>query len=332
MDDRAGALEDVVRLARQHGLTIDEIADALGATPDTGGLAARTTPASTPAVGAVPGAARGRGVLVRVLGFLGGTFVFAGVGVFIALQWDAMNSAARVVVTLGLGVSAFALASLARRDPRVERATTPLYLVAAALEPVGMLVAFDEFGSGGDWRWASLATAGAMAVQFGLAFVVARRSTLLFLCFSFATLALWTCLDLADLDGTLVALTVGATLILAAIWADRSGYRDVTPLWYFLGSASFLAAVFDFVESTPLELTFVGVAAAFVYLSVVVRSRTVLVVSTLAILSYTGWFTAEHFAESIGWPLALVGFGLVMIGLSALAVRLDRDYVRGGRQ
>ena len=47
-----------------------------------------------------------------------------------------------------------------------------------------------------------------------------------------------------------------------------------------------------------------------------------------AILAYTGWFTGEHFADSIGWPLALIAFGIFMIGLSALAFRIDRDYVR----
>ena len=66
----------------------------------------------------------------------------------------------------------------------------------------------------------------------------------------------------------------------------------------------------------------------FVYLSAVLHSRTLLAVSTLALLAYTGWFTSEHFADSIGWPLALIVFGIVMIGLSALAVRIDRDYVR----
>ena len=39
-------------------------------------------------------------------------------------------------------------------------------------------------------------------------------------------------------------------------------------------------------------------------------------------------FTSEHFADSSAWPLALIVFGIVMIGLSALAVRIDRDYVR----
>jgi len=53
-----------------------------------------------------------------------------------------------------------------------------------------------------------------------------------------------------------------------------------------------------------------------------------LFVSTLGILGYTGWFTEEHFADSVGWPIALIAFGIFMIGLSALAMRIDRLYVR----
>jgi len=90
----------------------------------------------------------------------------------------------------------------------------------------------------------------------------------------------------------------------------------------------FLYGVFDAVERTPLEIAFLGVAAGFVYLSVAVHSRTLLFVSTLGILAYTGWFTGQHFADSVGWPIALIAFGIFMIGLSALAMRIDRLYVR----
>jgi hypothetical protein len=43
---------------------------------------------------------------------------------------------------------------------------------------------------------------------------------------------------------------------------------------------------------------------------------------------YTAWFTREHFAESVGWPLAFIVFGMFLIVLSALAFRIDRNYVR----
>src|SRR6185503_18157243 len=117
----------------------------------------------------------------------------------ISLQWGQMNSAARVVVTLGSGLVVFVLAMLATREERFEKAATPLFLIAAVLEPAGMLVAFQEFGSGGDWRVAGLITAGAMAMQFGATFGRLRQSTLLFVALVFATLFWWTALDLMDM-------------------------------------------------------------------------------------------------------------------------------------
>jgi hypothetical protein len=310
VDERARALEDIVAIAQQHGVSADDIAAALGSTP----VSAHDS--------------RRRGVLVRVLGVLGGTFVFAGVGVFIALQWDALNAPARVVVTLGSGLAAFALAAVSTRDARFDKATAPLFLMAAALEPTGMFVAFDEFGSGGDWRLASLITCGAMAAQFGLTFAAVRQATLLFLTMFFAVFFWWTAFDLADADGTVTALVLGASILLAAAGVGRTVHRIVTPFWYLAGAAAFLGGLFDALKRTPFEIVFLAVAAGFVYASVVVHSRTLLVVAVLAILAYTGWFTGEHFVDSIGWPLALVAFGLFMIGLSALAVRIDRDYVR----
>ena len=309
MDERSRALEEIAAIARKHGLSAADIAAVLDA------------PAA-----AAP--ARGQAVLVRVLGFLGGTFVFAGIGVFIALQWEDLNSAARVLVTLGSGIAAIVLAILASRDARFEKTVTPFLLMAGALEPTGMFVAFDEFGSGGDWRWASLITAGAMALQFGAVFRALRRSTALFLVVLFGTLFWWTALDLIDLDEPLKALVIGASLLLASVGIGRMNRPEVTPFWYFCGATAFLFGFFDLVERTPAEILFLAVAAGFVYASVVLHSRTLLAVATLAILSYTAWFTGEHFVDSIGWPLALVAFGLVLIGMSALAVRLDREYVR----
>jgi hypothetical protein len=307
---RARALQEIAALARQHRFSPGELAGAIGDAP------------------AEPVESRGRVVLVRVLGFLGGTFVFAGIGVFIALQWSGMNSAARVIVTLGSGAAAFALALLSNRDTRFDKAAAPLLLIAAALEPTGMLVAFQEFGSGGDWRLAGLITSGAMALQFGATFGALRRSTPLFIAVMFVTLFWWTALDLLDVTPKMIALVIGGSLLLTAVGVDRTAHRDLTPVWYLFGAAAFLFGFFDMVERTPFEIAFVAVAAAFVYLSVVLHSRTLLFVATIGILAYTAWFTEEHFASSVGWPIALIVFGMFMIGLSALAFRIDRDYVR----
>ncbi len=145
----------------------------------------------------------------------------------------------------------------------------------------------------------------------------------------FATLFWWTALDLVDADDEIVALLMGATMLLTAIGVDRTGHREITPVWYLFGATAFLYGTFDVLRRTPFEIAFLAAAAGFVYLSVVVHSRTLLFVATLGILAYTGWFTGEHFADSVGWPIALIAFGIFMIGLSALAFRIDRLYVRG---
>ena len=314
LHDRPAALREIVALVRRHGFSAEELAAALG-----------ETTIDAHAEG------RWRSVIVRVLGYLGGTFVFAGIGVFIALQWDGLNPAARVIVTLGPGISALALALLATQDERFSKATTPLLLVAAAVEPTGMFVAFKEFGSGGDWRWASLITTATMAVQFGAIYGRLRRSTPLFLVVIFATWFWWTAFDLLEVPESGIALLVGGALLLAAIGIDRLGHGDITPIFYFFGAIGFLYGFFDTVDRTPFEIAFVAIAAGFVYLATVLKTRTLLFVATIAILAYTGYFTGEHFADSVGWPLALIGFGLFMIALSALAFRIDRDYVRRAR-
>jgi hypothetical protein len=309
-DQRARALEQIVVLAREHRLTASEIGAALAHEP---------APAHE---------SHARTVIVRVLGYLGGTFVFAGIAALIALQWDAMNSAARVVITLGPGIAALGLATLATRDQRFDKAVPPLFLIAAALEPTGMLVAFNEFGSGGDARWAALVTAGVVGIQFAAVFSALRQSMLLFLAVFFGMLFWWTAFDLLNMDDEVGALVLGGSLMLAAIGADRTPHASITPPWYLVGGILFLYGLFDLVENTPFEIVFIVAASGFVYLSAVIQSRTMLLVATGAILGYTGWFTSEHFADSLGWPLALVLFGLLMIGLSALAFRIDRQYIR----
>jgi hypothetical protein len=39
---------------------------------------------------------------------------------------------------------------------------------------------------------------------------------------------------------------------------------------------------------------------------------------------YIGYFTQKHFVDSVGWPIALIIFGLVMFGISGVAIRIGK--------
>lgn len=308
MKSRQDALDRIVALAREHGLEAAEVAAALR--ENTESPEKRST-----------------NLLGRILGTLGGIFVFAGLGVFIAMNWEAMNSLARIVITLGSGLAVFVIALVASRDQHGARFTAPLYLMAAALQPAGILVALGEFSSGGDWRYAALVTAGIMALQQGLVFRAKRDSVLLFTTMFFALWMLTTVLDLLGADGDIIALLLGGCIVLFCAGLDRTAFRGVTPFWYLVGSIAFLAGLFDLLEGGVLELLFLPVACGGVYLSIAVRSRVLLFVCTVAILAYISYFTGEHFLDSLGWPIVLILLGLLLIGLSAAAMRINRRYI-----
>jgi hypothetical protein len=165
MNDRERALAEIAAIAERHGLTADDVhAAILGPSRAT----------------AAPARSSRTGPLARALAYLGGTFVLAGIVVFIGTLWQGMNSAERIVVTLGSGLAAFVLAFLAHGSPKRERLTTPLFLLASLLEPAGMLVAFDELGHGGSIEDAEIVVGLVMLVQSVLFLAKTKRTAAVF--------------------------------------------------------------------------------------------------------------------------------------------------------
>jgi hypothetical protein len=42
-------------------------------------------------------------------------------------------------------------------------------------------------------------------------------------------------------------------------------------------------------------------------------------------LSFIGYYTAQHFVDSLGWPVTLVLMGVAFIGVSTLAIKVKRQ-------
>jgi len=307
MSERETALAEIAALARKHGLSLDEVRRALDAS-------------------AAP--AERRGLLGRALGYLGGTFVFAGLCVFVGTFWDEMNSAARIVVTLGSGIVALILSHIATVTPRHEKLATPLYLMAVVLQPTGLLIAFSELSTGGDPLHAQLAVSAVMHVQCLLLFARHRRTTPLFFALFFGFAALATVLELLEADPELNGLVVGATCFLVTIAVQRTEHAGITPFWFLVAAVLLQVSLFEILEDAAFEMTFVALPCALVYFSTSLRSRTLLAAGTLGMLLYIGYFTGEHFADSLGWPIALIVIGFAMMALGTAAVRIHRRYIR----
>lgn len=121
------------------------------------------------------------------------------------------------------------------------------------------------------------------------------------------------------------SLIIGVSLVITAYGlhkADR--YPRLIGLGYLVGSAMLYAGLFDLVENTPLELLFLAVTASLLYVCVLVQSRAMLLTTVLAMLSFIGYFTAEHFVDSLGWPITLVITGVIFLGIGMIAIRVKR--------
>jgi hypothetical protein len=122
------------------------------------------------------------------------------------------------------------------------------------------------------------------------------------------------------------ALLTGICAISAAYGLQKDGRQlRLSGLGYLIGSAIAYIGLFDLVHKTPIELLYFAVTASMLYACVLLQSRALLLTTVIAMLSYIGYFTAQHFVDSLGWPVSLVLMGVAFMGISALAMRVKRQ-------
>jgi len=309
MTDRQDALIEVVDTIKRHGLTLDEISAALGGSTEFK-------------------VERSSSILSRLFGYIGGVFVFAGLVIYVSMRWDDLNSVGRIVLTLGTGFCAFVLALVCATDRRYERAATPLFLVAGLLQPTGILVMMHEYSRGGDPAYGVLFMNLVMGVQQGCAFWAKQRTVLALTTIIFALGFFTVAFDLLDLDHDLIGVTLGVSLVCVGWSLDHSRHKALAPLCYFVGSILFLTASWHWLRQSSIEMLFLGLACGVIFISTVARSRTLLLVGTLALIGYIGDFIAEHFAHNLNAPLAVMLTGFILIAFGVLAVKINNKYIR----
>ena len=306
MNTREEALRQIAEIAARHQLQPREIIAELGKAPKQ------------------YQAQRSTGILAKILAYLGGVFVLAGIAIFIGMQWDFFSSAVRVLVTLGVGFAIYLFALISMRDERFSRVTTPMFLIAALLQPTGIVVMLNEYSRGGDPEHGLLFMCVVIFSQQFLTFLAKKRTVLLFTSLFFSAAGFGTLCEILDIDFEITALALGIGLTSVSYVIDRTVHQAITPFWYLAGSVFFLYGAFDVLEGSVIEVVYFGVAAGFMYLGTVVRSRILLFSSVIALMGFTGYFFRDSLANAFG--LILMGF--LLIGLSAFAMSLNRKYIQ----
>lgn len=309
MSTKQDALQEILTLARLNNISTAEITRAMANKKEAA-------------------VQEGNSTISRLFGYIGGILVFAGICIFVGQNWDSFNGATQILVTLGTGFCAYLLSLATMGHVKFDRTSTPLMLIANLFQPTGIFVMLDVFSTGGNPKHGVLFMAGLMILQQGATFIAKKRTTLAFTTTFFGAVFLATLMDIYDVDHDLTALTIGFFLTCLAWAMSQSPHRAISAFWYFFGSVLMLVGFGDMVEGTVVEPAFLGMAAFFIFLSTRVRSRTLLLVGTVAMLCYIGYFTGQHFADSLSWPFVLILIGVAFIGLGAMALRINAKYIR----
>lgn len=304
MSNKTQALEQIAALAKDNDIALDEIGAYLtkDSLDDKSGS-----------------------WLTQLLGYLGAAFIFGGLGLFIAMVWGDLSSPSRVIITYGPGLVAFVLGILVLKDERYQKASTPLFLKSAVLLPTGMFVMLKEYASGDDAQLAAMVVFGILAFQFLITFISLKRTSLLFFGYLFWNSCLGILMERVGVPGDLIGIGLSVSILAAAWSIDRTSHRAIAPFYYFLGSVGLLWTIFDIVEGfPPLDLLYLPLTIFMMTISTRIRSRTLLLVSTFALLGFLGYYTEEYFADITGWPIALIVMGFLLIGISTYAIKLGR--------
>jgi hypothetical protein len=310
MSQNQEALDEIVQIARSHGLTLQDIEMSMQAS-SVQKKEASSNKAAT------------------IFGYIGGILVLSGVSIFIFInmQWEQLGPLGRVLITLIPGLFAFGMAVYCTFDERIEKGATPLFLLAAAIEPTGILIALKEFAHGHNPHHGILFMCLIMLAQQGLVFLARQRTVLAFTSILFFLAFLMTAVDMFHIFPRHTGLLVGGSELCLAYALSGSPHRSIAPVNYFFGSVFFLSALGTCLYDTPFELLFLGATCLFIYGSVLARSRVLLSVSAVLMLAYIGRFSEKYFAHTLGWPITLIVGGGFMIALGVLVIKLNIKYM-----
>jgi|GEM_PF-4697847 len=324
---KADVLAAITTLASKNSITRDEITDAYDRA-DRGVSMSR------------------RKFGISDLMYLVGAIIIAmSVFVFISQFWDSYTFGMRLFVTALVAVGAFVAGYFASRSEAFSTLTLAAYLVGAAVVPLVVYVVVHQLSLPTDSYSEPTIVFLLSASIVGVLYYVLREVVVAAFASLYATLFVYACAnfiaesfgwDMWDVD-QYVSLFVGCAYItIGYLVRHRSVLRALTSTYYLVGS--FLLLLGGFLlgswHSEEMHGVWDAVAlaciAAVLYGSVRLGAKSMLISGALFLVLLILRITSVYFSETLGWPFALMLSGFAIIGVSYLAMRLNK-YINAQR-
>lgn len=275
--------------------------------------------------------------LNNILYIIGAIIGLVGISILVAQHWVEIGFVGRIGVTLGISFLAYIGGILLCKSPQ-QMIAQIMFVISGVLAPVGVFVLFKKL----DISFLPLhqgVIALALFIIFAFAQYIARSTVLVLLLTAFATWLYYSLvlyvfsLTLYHGDFTKWASVVlGFSYILTAfgIWHDKErravdGHSTPAGILYGLGTLAVLGGgisiggVWDFIFILFIFAAFYG--------GVYMKSRSMLFFGAVFLMAHVMKLTFRFFLNSLGWPVALIISGALIIAVGYLTFQLNQRYL-----
>ena len=275
--------------------------------------------------------------VTRMLYVLGAAIVIIGILIFVGQIWEDLGSLGRITITLLLGLIFAVSGSVLLKERPDENLGSVFHTIGGVLIPAGALVTLAELNTGST----SLAPVAMVFVVLTIFYLVLttfhRNPILTFFTITNATAAIYITTQII-LDSAYyytefntymnLTMVIGTSYLLLAHSFKNTWNHKLVGILHFFGILNLLGAAFSLVfDSGEWQLLYFPMLFAGFYLSVILRSKAILIISTLFLIAHVTYITGKYFADSIGWPISLVLLGLFLIGLGYGSITINKKYI-----
>jgi hypothetical protein len=276
--------------------------------------------------------------LIHTFYGIGAIIALIGVVILVGQNWTEIGFVGRVLVTLGISFVTYA-AGLILAGPEQKAISQVMFTISAALAPLGSYVLLSEANV--DFTWVvQIVTAGLLTILFGTALFISKRNILVLITIGYATWAYYAMifkffdgLYSADLF-KFASMLLGASYILIAYGygssssADQSDEKErktIQDAVYGFGTLFVLGA--GILVGNIFDMVYIAFIFAAFYGSVYLKSRSMLVIGAFYLMAHIIKLTSKYFIDSIGWPIALILVGFLVIGIGYLTFYLNKKFI-----
>ncbi len=278
--------------------------------------------------------------LITTFYSIGTIIALIGVSILVGQHWDEIGFIGRILVSLGISLVTYVSALLLTK-PSQNTLSQVMFTISAALAPLGVYVMLKEANIVMDTS-VQIATALSLTFIYGVAFWISRKNVLVLLSIGFATWAYFAGLkNFLDYNFT-SDLTKWASMLLGFSYilvgygyykavlpvddTDKKQKNSVRGILYALGTFAILLAGIS--VGDYFDIIFIAFIFAAFYGSVFLKSRGMLILGALFLVAHIIKLTSKYFVGSIGWPIALIGVGFLVIGVGYFTFYLNKRFLR----